>query len=89
MGRKEDIQFDQLMRFRKFPVDRIPFLGTDGASVEDQKNFRLYTDGVINLPTLCMRVKEANLLPHVSEDAMLNELKITRWLVDEGNAGSY
>lgn len=83
MGRKEDIQFDQLMRFRKFPVDRIPFLGTDGASVEDQKNFRLYTDGVINLPTLCKRVKEANLLPHVSEDAMLNELRITRWIIDE------
>ena len=83
MGRKEDIQFDQLMRFRKFPVDRIPFLGTDGASVEDQKNFRLYTDGVINLPTLCKRVKEANLLPHVSEEAMLNELRITRWIIDE------
>lgn len=89
MGHREDVMFDQLMRFRKYPPDRIPFLDTERASVEDQKNFRLYTDGIINLPTLCMRVKEANLLPHVSEDAMLNELKITRWLVDEDNARYY
>ena len=87
MGHREDVMFNQLMRFRKFPPDRIPFLGTEGASVEDQKNFRLYTDGIINLPTLCKRVKEANLLPHVSEDAMLNELKITRWLMDAENMG--
>lgn len=74
------IKEDQEFRYKRFPKDRIAFLNTVRAVENDQNNFKAYKDGEITLKMLCIRTAMNNYLPDVSEEAMLNELRITGWL---------
>ena len=76
----EDMQLDRML---KFPRDRIAFMKSNNAVQEDLKNFKLWAKGYIDLKALCQATARVNHLPRVSEEQMINELKITGWLVDE------
>lgn len=72
----------QLKRMERFPKNRIAFWNSNNAIQEDIKNFRLWTKGMINLDALCRYTARSNHLPKVTEEQMVNELKITGWWVD-------
>lgn len=74
------IKEEQEFRYRKYPKDRIPFLPKHYAAERDQSDMKSYMNGEITLKMLCVRIALNNSLPKVSEEAMLNELKITGWL---------
>ena len=76
----EDIQLDRML---KFPRDRIAFWNANAAVQEDLKNFKLWAKGYIDLQALCRATARVNHLPRVTEEQMVNELKLTGWWVDE------
>lgn len=69
-------QAEQELRQKKFPPDRIAFLGTDVAATNDKMTFRLFHSGEITLREACMRIAEANFLQEVTEEQFLNEAKL-------------
>lgn len=77
------IDEEQKKRMSKFPRNRIAFWNSNAAVQEDIKNFRLWTKGMLNLEALCRCTARSNHLPRVTEEQMVNELKITGWWVDD------
>lgn len=72
----------QMERMMKFPRNRIAFLQSSKAVQEDLRNFKLWTKGLLNMEALCIATARSNHLPRVTEEQMVNELKLTGWWVE-------
>lgn len=76
-----EIKAEQEERALKFPKNRIAFRRNDwNTATEDQKVFRRWVHGEINMPTLCKLIASNNHLPRVTETQMIKELEETGWL---------
>ena len=74
------IREKQQMRQKSFPPDRICFAQHQSAADEDSRAMRQFIHGEISMPRLCRVIAKNNYLDYVTEEQMLNELKITGWL---------
>ena len=75
-----DIRNEQEERALKYPLNRIAFRKDWNTAIEDQREFRRFVHGEIDMRTLCDLVKENNHLPRVTESQMMNALRNTGWL---------
>lgn len=72
------IRSAQKERALSFPKDRIPFYWR--AAAEDQRTFMAIIERRMTLSEGCAAIARANFLDYVSEDQLINEMKICGWL---------
>ena len=74
------IRETQQLRQKKFPSDRICFAQHQSAADADARAMRQFIHGEISMPRLCREIAKNNYIDFVTEEQMVNELKITGWL---------
>lgn len=77
----KEIAEEQLLRYAKFPKDRIAFRSELNVAQDDQREFRRYINNEITLLQLCELIRQNNHLPRITEYQMMNELIITGWII--------